>query len=274
MTLAGDASEQEQNKTFRVSRNAAPRSRQGVSLDVDDMIAYVEKDTRRTATDEGAKRIHPSVPTPVSRSLARTNVVEPGIQQESAHTSRDVTREDYEIKEDRRFASDTTQTRLEAKLAQATFGTTDTAATIFPTLPLNQAKPAQPRQPVVNGAPDGQPLTAKENVKIPGPLLPLAQAQNAASQYQTGAPQFVWRKSTDALTIGDLLSDLSSSSPLAAVRQALDSLPVAQSRPGSQSVKPAPPSREDRSRIEEITTEGMLRRISTMLLIERERRGY
>jgi hypothetical protein len=88
-------------------------------------------------------------------------------------------------------------------------------------------------------------------------------------------PQLVWRRAADNLTMADLLSDLSSSSPLAAVRQALDSLPTAQSPPSSETIEPESSSREDERRTgEEITTEGMLRRISTMLLIERERRGY
>jgi hypothetical protein len=86
--------------------------------------------------------------------------------------------------------------------------------------------------------------------------------------------QLVFRKNADSLTLRELVSDLSSSSPLATVRKALDSLPVAQ--PSSAPLmKSELPSRTDEPPAgEEITTEGMLRRISKMLLIERERRGY
>jgi hypothetical protein len=62
---------------------------------------------------------------------------------------------------------------------------------------------------------------------------------------------------------------------LAAVRQAIDSLPVAQTPSSAPVMSPESTFREVESpKSEEITTEGMLRRISKMLLIERERRGY
>ncbi|HKU75442.1 MAG TPA: hypothetical protein VJR02_16135 [Pyrinomonadaceae bacterium] len=109
------------------------------------------------------------------------------------------------------------------------------------------------------------------------PTLPLAHEQLPPSQFQTRSQQLVWRKSADTLTLRDLVSDLSSSGPLASVRQALDSLPMAQvPAPSSQISKPESSSRVDEPSPtgEEITTEGMLRRISRALLIERERRGY
>lgn len=270
MFMSGEP-EPRQNETFRVSRNPAHRSRQGVPLDVENVATHIEEDTRRREKVEEmarAKHIRSHVSSPTSLPLARTRLAESGIQQ--------VTNEDDEIKEKGSFASDAIEARHEAKLAQAIFARTDTAATSFPPLKLNQAKPAKRREPVVSEASTDQPLTATETSPetMPLPVLPLVQAQNPASQFQTRPPQFVWRKSEDGPTMRDLISDLSSSGPLAAVREALDALPVAQSQPSNQSVKPVPPSREYRPGTEEITTEGMVRRISTMLLIERERRGY
>jgi len=269
MFMSGQPSEPRQTETFRVSRNPAHRSRQGVPLDVEDVATQIEEDTRRREEVEEmakGKQIRSHVSTPTSLPLARTRLAESGIQQ--------VTKEDD--KERRRFVSDTIEARHEAKLAQAIFARTNSAATSSPRLTLNQAKPARRDEPVVSEASTEQPLTATEPSPetTPFPVLPLVQAQNPASQFQTRPPQFVWRKSEDSPTMRDLISDLSSSGPLAAVREALDALPVAQSQPGNQSVKPVPPGREYRPGTEEITTEGMVRRISTMLLIERERRGY
>jgi hypothetical protein len=107
------------------------------------------------------------------------------------------------------------------------------------------------------------------------PALPVVQESIPTSQFQTRPQQLVWRKSADTQTLRDFVADVSSSSSLAAVRQAIDSLPVAQTPPGAPVITPESSFREVESRArEEITTEGMLRRISKMLLIERERRGY
>ena len=108
------------------------------------------------------------------------------------------------------------------------------------------------------------------------PALPLVQEQLSSSQFQTRSQELVWRTSADTLTLRDLVSDLSSSGPLASVRQALDSLPMSQVPQTAQTIKPESPNRADEPPPtgEEITTDGMLRRISRTLLIERERRGY
>ena len=107
------------------------------------------------------------------------------------------------------------------------------------------------------------------------PTLPLVQEQIPSAQFQTRPQQFVWRKNADTQTLRDFVSDVSSSSSLAAVRQVVDSLPVAQTTSSAPVMSPESSFREVESRAsEEITTEGMLRRISRMLLIERERRGY
>jgi hypothetical protein len=107
------------------------------------------------------------------------------------------------------------------------------------------------------------------------PTLPLVQEQIPSPQIQTRPQQLVWRKSADTQTLRELVSDVSSSSSLAAVRQAVDSLPVAQMPSSAPMMSPESSFRETETRAsEEITTEGMLRHISRMLLIERERRGY
>ena len=106
--------------------------------------------------------------------------------------------------------------------------------------------------------------------------LPLAHEQIPTTQFQTRPQQLVWRKSADTQTLRDLVSDVSSSSSLAAVRQAIDSLPRPTTSPSAPMMaQPESSFREvEFCASEEISTEGMLRRISKMLLIERERRGY
>jgi hypothetical protein len=119
--------------------------------------------------------------------------------------------------------------------------------------------------------------TPPAEIKIePAPIqLPLVQEQIPTPQLQTRPQQLIWRKSADTQTLRELVSDVSSSTSLAAVRKAIDSLPVAQTQPSAPMMMPESSSREVESRgSEEISTEGMLRRISKMLLIERERRGY
>jgi len=107
------------------------------------------------------------------------------------------------------------------------------------------------------------------------PALPLVQEHTSSPQFQTRPQQLIWRKSADTQTLRDLVADVSSSSSIAAVRQAIDSLPVAPTSPSAAMITPESSFRKAESRTgEEITTEGMLRRISRMLLIERERRGY
>jgi hypothetical protein len=119
--------------------------------------------------------------------------------------------------------------------------------------------------------------TLPAEIKI-GPAsiqLPLVQEQIPTPQLQTRPQQLIWRKNTDTQTLRDLVSDVSSSSSLAAVRQTIDSLPRPSTQPSAPTVMPESSFREVESRgSEEISTEGMLRRISKMLLIERERRGY
>ena len=107
------------------------------------------------------------------------------------------------------------------------------------------------------------------------PTLPLVQEQIPTPQLQTRPQQLIWRKNTDTQTLRDLVSDVSSSTSLAAVRQTIDSLPRPSTQPSAPMMMPESSFREVESRAsEEISTEGMLRRISKMLLIERERRGY
>jgi hypothetical protein len=110
------------------------------------------------------------------------------------------------------------------------------------------------------------------------PTVPLVQEQLSPQQFQSRPPQLIWRKNADNQSLRDFVADVSSSSSRAAVRQALDSLPATQMPQmpaNAQFSKPESSSRVDESStVEEITTEGMLRRISKMLLIERERRGY
>ena len=107
------------------------------------------------------------------------------------------------------------------------------------------------------------------------PSLLLAQEQIPVTQFQTRPQQLVWRKSAATQTLRDFVADVSSSSSLAAVRQAIDSLPRPTTSPSAPMMSPESSFREPESRVsEEVTTEGMLRRISKMLLIERERRGY
>ena len=118
------------------------------------------------------------------------------------------------IKDERHSVTDRSiEVRQGTNTTRTLFAKTDTAEpTTPPTLPL---------------------------VREQAPALPLAQEQLPSSQFQTRPQQLVWRKSADSLTLRDLVSDLSSSSPLAAVRQALDSLPVAQvSPPSAQIIKP------------------------------------
>jgi len=120
-----------------------------------------------------------------------------------------------------------------------------------------------------------QTSTALTEIGAIPPTLPLVQEQIPTSHFQTRPQQLVWRKSADTQTLRDFVADVSSSSSVAAVRQAIDSLPRPTTSPGAPMMSPESSVREVESRAsEEITTEGMLRRISKMLLIERERRGY
>jgi len=107
------------------------------------------------------------------------------------------------------------------------------------------------------------------------PSLPLVQEQIPVTHFQTRPQQLVWRKSADSQTLRDFVADVSSSSSVAGVRQTIDSLPRPTTSPSTPIMSPESSFREVEPRTsEEITTEGMLRRISKMLLIERERRGY
>ena len=142
------------------------------------------------------------------------------------------------------------------------------------TAPASAPAPAPASTPAPGSAPAT--VTASGAAAATPPTLPLAQEQFPAPQFQTRPAQFVWRKGADTETLRDFVTEVSSTTSIAAVRQAIDSLPVAQTPPpGAPVMKPESSFREEEPRSnEEITTEGMLRRISKMLLIERERRGY
>jgi hypothetical protein len=162
----------------------------------------------------------------------------------------------------------------EGQLMTATVN--ELTASSLPSLPLVQKKadPARSEQPIAYNVLEEEPLTTPAGAAASAPLqdLPLVQEQVGSAQPQTRPPGLVWRKNTDILALRDLLTDVSGGNLPAAVRDALDALPA---QPASSPIKtqsPAPPD-EQRSG-GEITTEGMLRRISRMLLIERERRGY
>ena len=283
MVFPGETSQSQPAGKFRVSRSPARRSRQRDPVDAGDATHDEGGSSRFASGEEGsgaqAKEIGSSVSTGTNLPLARTP---PAIQRElpdaSMKTARPFSKVDDEMRDERRSArDDTVGPRQETR--RTVLATTDSPAATLPSLPLvqKQAAPEQLGEALIEDASERQHLTAKASASdaITLSALPLVQPQISPSQLQTRPLQFVWRKSEDALTMRDLLSDLSSSSPLAAVRQALDSLPTAQSRPSNQSVKPESSSREVKRRAgEEITTEGMLRRISTVLLIERERRGY
>ncbi len=227
-------------ETFRVKRRPAGR-RQPDTRD-----AHVETPPRKLAIVEDRKN-EPVKPAPLSVQtstelpLVRTSITPPMIQRElletETKTSRLVLKNSETIKTEKHYAQ---SNKIEAT-QETRFAKTETAAVATP------------------------------------PTLPLVQEQPPSSQFQTRPQQFVWRKSADSLTLRDLVSDLSSSGPLASVRGALDSLPMAQVPPSnSQIIKPesSTPADEPPPTGEEITTDGMLRRISKMLLIERERRGY
>lgn len=261
--LFGATSEPAPSETFRVSRRPADR-RQNIAVEANDVVLnpmpkHAESLTSSMAHVEGQPltlvkredRKHeptspaPSpVPAPTKLTLAQTTVTPRVIQREIVETemktSRLVLKDSERIKEVRHFfKSDNSDARPEINTPQRPPAATEIAAAATV------------------------------------PTLPLAQEQLPAAQFQSRPPQLVWRKSVESQTLRDFVTEVSSSSSSAAVRQALDSLPMAQTPPSNQFVKSESSSRVEESPSgEEITTEGMLRRISKMLLIERERRGY
>ena len=239
---------------FRISRRADRR--QSVPVDVQDDVlnpvpqraiqspALVEEQpltlaNRETRLNEPARPVGSEVPALTNPTPVRQPLAPPVIQRELLESERKTTRlvlQDKErIKIERHSAKSEARQEIES----------------------SQTPPAE--------------------IKIePAPIqLPLVQEQIPTPQLQTRPQQLIWRKSADTQTLRELVSDVSSSTSLAAVRKAIDSLPVAQTQPSAPMMMPESSFREVESRgSEEISTEGMLRRISKMLLIERERRGY
>ena len=258
--IFGATSQPAPPEKFRISRRADRR--QSVPVDVlDDVLnpvpprkepatqspAHVEEQpltlaNRENRISQPARPVPSSVPTLTNPTLVQTPLAPPVIQRELLETEKSTTRlvlkDSERIKIERRSAK--SEVRQEPEPSQTAPADTEIGAA---------------------------PIT---------PTLPLVQEHIPASQFQTRPQQLVWRKSADTQALRDLVSDVSSSSSLAAVRQAIDSLPVAQTQPSAPMMVPPESSfREVESRAnEESSTEGMLRRISKMLLIERERRGY
>ncbi len=267
--LHGATSQSSPPETFRVSRSRAGR-RQSVPVDATDRVlnpisrlpesstssvAHVEAQPRRLATGEDQKSTQEkpgpsSLPaatklTLVQPPLARTSPASPVIQRELLET--------------------------ETKTSHLVLKNSETVKTERHSVKSNRIEVRERSNTPQNSLAESGTMPAPRTP----PTLPLVQEQLPSTQFQTRPQQLVWRKSADSLTLRDLVSDLSSSGPLASVRQALDSLPMAQVSPSAQTIKPESLIRADEpSTSEEITTEGMLRRISKMLLIERERRGY
>jgi len=273
--LFSASSESQPSEKFRISRRPAGR-RQGIPVDAGDVVlnplpstssrAHVEGQPRSFASggDTRSEHAEPALSsdsTLTNLTLARTPVIQRESPEIEMRTSRLFAKTDARIKDE----LDRIGARQVSGTSQTVFASAGIPAATPQTFPLvnKQTDPTRLRETVANSASENQ------------PSIPLVQEHIPSSQFQTRPPQLVWRKSADSLTLSDLLSDLSSNSPLAAVRQALDSLPVAQLPQSTPMMKPESSRQEDEPRTsEEITTEGMLRRISRMLLIERERRGY
>jgi hypothetical protein len=298
--LPGTTHQPETLEKFRVRRGRAGRvvgRRQSVPVDAaDDVLNPVPKLAQSStspmvhleaqqvplANRDDAKSEQEKPASSSVQTLTNLTLVVPVIQRKRLET---------EIKTSRLVLKDTERSKNErysgtadSKEAQQTHQTVsakiDTSGVTLPTLPLvnKQPEPTQLREIVVNRASENQHPIRMTNLSGSAsspPTIPLVQEHIPSSQFQTRPPQLVFRKNADSLTLRDLVSDLSSSSPLATVRKALDSLPLAQQSSSAPVMKPELPSRTDEPPAgEEITTEGMLRRISKMLLIERERRGY
>ena len=204
-------------------------------------LTLANRETRISEARLIGRPVPPSVPTLTNPALVQPPLALPVIQRElrdsEIKTTRLVLNDNERIKIDRH--STKSEERHETKTSQTKVAVTEVRADAIPT------------------------------------TLPLAQAQIPASQFESRPQQLIFRKSADTQTLRELVADVSSSSSLAAVRQAIDALPVAQTPPSAPMMSPESSFREAQSRGgEEITTEGMLRRISKMLLIERERRGY
>jgi hypothetical protein len=259
--LFGAASQPAPPEKFRISRRASDR-RESVSIDVQgdvlnpiaqqraepatQSLAHLEEQpltlaNREHRIGEPARPAPSAVPTLINPTHVQPPLAPPVIQRElldsEIKTTRLVLHDNERIKIERH--STKSEERHETNTSQTRFAVTEVRAAAIPT------------------------------------TLPLAQEQIPASQFQARPQQLIWRKSADTQTLRDLVADVSSSSSLAAVRQAIDSLPVAQTPSSAPMMSPESTFREVESpKSEEITTEGMLRRISKMLLIERERRGY
>jgi hypothetical protein len=299
--LPGTTHQQEPLEKFRVRRGRAGRvagRRQSVPVDAaDDVLnpvpklaqsstsplVHVEAQQHPSANRDDTKSEQEKPASSPVQTLTNLPLVVPTVIQRERleteiKTSRLVLKDTERIKDER--YSGTVDSKEAQQTQQTVFAKTDTSAVTPPTLPLvnRQPEPAQLREIVVNRASENQPpiqLTNFSGSTSSPPTIPLVHEHIPSTQFQTRPPQLVFRKNVDSLTLRDLVSDLSSGSPLATVRKALDSLPQAQPSPSAAVMKPELPSRTDEPPAgEEITTEGMLRRISKMLLIERERRGY
>ena len=244
-----------QSEKFRISRRGADR-RQSMPVDVQEDVlnpipqraiqspALVEEQpftlaNRETRLNEPARPVGSEVPALTNPTPVRQPLAPPVIQRELLESERKTTR--LVLKDKERIKIERHSAKSEARQETES----------------SQTPPAE--------------------IKIgPAPIqLPLVQEQIPTPQLQTRPQQLIWRKSADTQTLRELVSDVSSSTSLAAVRKAIDSLPVAQTQPSAPMMMPESSFREVESRgSEEIDTEGMLRRISKMLLIERERRGY
>ena len=242
---------------FRISRRAGRR--QSVPVDVQDDVlnpvlqratqspAHVDEQpltlaNRENRISQPARPVPSSVPTLTNPTPVQPPLAPPVIQRELLETEKSTTR--LVLKDSERIKIERRSAKSEVR---------------------QEPEPSQT-------APADTELGAAATSRT----LPLVQEHIPTSQFQTRPQQLVWRKSADTQALRDLVSDVSSSSSLAAVRQAIDSLPVVQTQPSAPVMVPPESSfREVEARAsEESSTEGMLRRISKMLLIERERRGY
>ena len=271
--LHGTTHQPEPLDKFRVRRGRAgpvAGRRQSVPDDVLNPVPKSEQEKPASSLVPGLTDLtffHPALAPPViQREMMETEI----------KTSHRVLKEIERIKEEKYSG---TADRTEApETYQTVSPRTDTSAATPATLPMvnRQPEPARVRETVVNRASENHHQIANSSDSTSSPsTIPLVHEHISSPEFHPRPPQLIFRKNVDTLTLRDLVSDVSSSSPLAAVRKALDSLPVAQPSSSAPVMKPEIPSRtDDASAGEEITTEGMLRRISKMLLIERERRGY